>query len=99
MPSWSLQAILDMGPTAIYPGHGPVIADPVERIRYYIAHRNGREAQILGALERHPEAGLTPLALVALIYKVRLTIFPIGSRCWRALSEEERVGAHRLLVT
>ena len=34
----------------ICPGHGPLITDPRERIAQYIAHRDGRERQILDTL-------------------------------------------------
>jgi glyoxylase-like metal-dependent hydrolase (beta-lactamase superfamily II) len=35
----------------IYPGHGPVIADPAAKIAEYIAHREEREAKLVAALE------------------------------------------------
>ena len=35
----------------IYPGHGPVIDDPREKIAFYLNHRLEREAQILSELE------------------------------------------------
>lgn len=43
------------------PGHGAAIEDPAARIQDLIAHRRGREAQILAALEDGPAdvAGLT----------------------------------------
>ncbi len=47
----SLERLLGEQPTAIYPAHGPKILDGVAKIREYIAHRNRREAQIVGALE------------------------------------------------
>jgi len=63
----SLQRILDLAPSQIYPGHGPVIEDPVSKIKYYIQHRLQREQQILKALEDTPL--VTPPQLVQLIYK------------------------------
>ena len=46
----SLERLLDEAPGAIYPAHGPRIADGKAKIREYIAHRQQREAQILDAL-------------------------------------------------
>ncbi|VDK58245.1 unnamed protein product [Anisakis simplex] len=46
----SLNKLLQMKPTRIYPGHGPVIENPVEKIQEYINHRNQREQQILAVL-------------------------------------------------
>lgn len=46
----SLRRILDLGPTTIYPGHGPRIDAPDERVREYIEHRTERERQILQAI-------------------------------------------------
>jgi glyoxylase-like metal-dependent hydrolase (beta-lactamase superfamily II) len=46
----SLGRLLDEAPRAIYPAHGPRIADGEAKIREYIAHRREREAQILAAL-------------------------------------------------
>ncbi|XP_032678086.1 beta-lactamase-like protein 2 homolog isoform X2 [Odontomachus brunneus] len=48
----SLEKILKMQPKTIYPGHGPVLGDPVPRIQYYIKHRQQREAEILQMLEK-----------------------------------------------
>ncbi len=55
----SLERLLDEAPTAIYPAHGPRIADGKAKIREYIDHRNRREEQIIEAmgagLDRIPE--------------------------------------------
>uniref|UniRef100_A0A915IQE3 Beta-lactamase-like protein 2 homolog n=1 Tax=Romanomermis culicivorax TaxID=13658 RepID=A0A915IQE3_ROMCU len=48
----SLQKLTKLKMTKIYPGHGPVITNPRERIDFYIAHRNERERQILDALTK-----------------------------------------------
>jgi len=46
----SLERLLAEAPRAIYPAHGPRIADGQAKIREYIAHRREREEQILTAL-------------------------------------------------
>ena len=46
----SLRRLLGERPTAIYPAHGPYIADGTEKIREYIAHREERDLQIIAAM-------------------------------------------------
>jgi endoribonuclease LACTB2 len=46
----SLERILELELARIYPGHGPRIDAPVERVREYIEHRLERERQIMRAL-------------------------------------------------
>ena len=48
----SLQRLLQLDLETIYPAHGPVIRKPKEKIREYIAHRELRERQVLGALSQ-----------------------------------------------
>nr|ACO14899.1 Beta-lactamase-like protein 2 homolog [Caligus clemensi] len=59
----SLQAIVGLHPHKIYPGHGPVIDDPVDKLEYYISHRNMREEQILNAFQ----ATSSPLGVMELV--------------------------------
>ncbi|GFG34741.1 hypothetical protein Cfor_04621 [Coptotermes formosanus] len=63
----SLHRILELKPTCIYPGHGPVVENPLPKIEYYINHRNKREEEILGVLK---EKGTTmsEMDLVKIIY-------------------------------
>lgn len=42
----SLEKILSLDPCIIYPGHGPVVTEAVEKITNYIEHRNMREKQV-----------------------------------------------------
>ena len=42
----SLEVILNLSPHLIYPGHGPVVDEAVEKIKEYIEHRNLREKQV-----------------------------------------------------
>nr|XP_021182819.2 beta-lactamase-like protein 2 homolog [Helicoverpa armigera]XP_049708140.1 beta-lactamase-like protein 2 homolog [Helicoverpa armigera] len=64
----SLNRILELKPSVIYPGHGNIIEDPMKKIEYYIAHRNQREAQILETLKKNKEKQLNEMDLVKLIY-------------------------------
>ncbi|CAK1603472.1 unnamed protein product [Parnassius mnemosyne] len=64
----SLNRILDLKPSVIYPGHGNVVEDPIQKIEYYIAHRNQRETQILETLKNHADKNLTEMDLVKIIY-------------------------------
>jgi len=51
----SLRRVHDLGPDALYPGHGPEMRDdPAAVIEYYLAHRQFREQQILAALGGGP---------------------------------------------
>ncbi|XP_058468208.1 beta-lactamase-like protein 2 homolog [Malaya genurostris] len=65
----SLQKILSMKPTVIYPGHGNIIQDPEERLRHYIDHRKQREAQIMTVFKQQPNLRFSEMDLVKIIYK------------------------------
>jgi glyoxylase-like metal-dependent hydrolase (beta-lactamase superfamily II) len=61
----SLDRLAALGPRRVYPGHGPVIDDPLALIADYIDHRKLRERQVAACLE----AGITDVdAMVARIY-------------------------------
>lgn len=47
----TLRRLLALNAKRIYPGHGPVIENPREKIEYYLEHRLERERQILTELE------------------------------------------------
>ncbi|KAL4715149.1 hypothetical protein ACJJTC_012196 [Scirpophaga incertulas] len=64
----SLHKILELKPETVYPGHGNIVKDPIEKIEYYIAHRNQREAQILDVLKENCEKQLTEMDIVKFIY-------------------------------
>lgn len=65
----SLKLILELQPKVIYPGHGPMIDDPVVKIQHYIAHRIQRESQILKVLNDSLVKYMLPMEIVKLIYK------------------------------
>lgn len=67
----SLRKILEWRPKVIYPGHGPVLEDPLPRIQYYIKHRQQREEEILRMLqEEGSDKSMTQMDLVKILYKV-----------------------------
>jgi glyoxylase-like metal-dependent hydrolase (beta-lactamase superfamily II) len=61
----SLERLLALGPSRIYPAHGPCIEDGRRKIREYLDHRHARDAQILSALRTG--ARDVP-AIVAIVY-------------------------------
>lgn len=62
----SLERMLALEPTRIYPAHGPVIEDGRAKIREYIAHRHEREAQIVAFLDAHGASEV--MAIVREVY-------------------------------
>jgi glyoxylase-like metal-dependent hydrolase (beta-lactamase superfamily II) len=61
----SLKRMVELGPRTIYPGHGPVVLRGREKLLEYLAHREEREAQVLGALADGPR---TIAEMVEVIY-------------------------------
>jgi len=64
----SLRTILNTRPDVIYPGHGNIIYDPIERIQYYISHRQQREQQIIDVLINNCKQSFSEYDLVRMIY-------------------------------
>ncbi len=94
----SLRRVLDLGPSALYPGHGPEMTeDPLGVVNYYLAHRLFREGQILALLARGPAE---PAALVQRIYAgVDRALWPAAEQSTRTalvkLAAEGRVELDR----
>lgn len=90
----SLQRLRSLGPTALYPGHGPRIDDPVTVIEHYLAHRHEREEQIVAALA---DGHATAAEIVAAVYAdVDPGLHPVAERTVLAhLAELERAGRVR----
>jgi glyoxylase-like metal-dependent hydrolase (beta-lactamase superfamily II) len=62
----SLRRVLELGPDALYPGHGPALTeDPTAVLTYYHDHREFRQRQLLAALA---EGAASPRELVAHVY-------------------------------
>ena len=66
----SLEQILALKPSVIYPGHGPVVSTPERHLKMYINHRNAREKQILNCLRGSLSGPLTGMQIVKIVYHV-----------------------------
>jgi glyoxylase-like metal-dependent hydrolase (beta-lactamase superfamily II) len=90
----SLRRVHDLGPSALYCGHGPELTeDPAAVLDFYAAHRAYREAQLVDALAAGPQ---TVDELVATVYAaVPQQLWPAAAQSTRAtlakLQAEERV--------
>ena len=66
----SLEKISSLKADTIFPGHGPVVIKPDEKITEYIKHRLERENQIVNCIKSGPSTGITISQIVSIIYKV-----------------------------
>jgi len=84
----SLRRVHDLGPSALYCGHGPELTeDPAAVLDFYLAHRAYREAQILTALAGGPH---TVDQLVETIYAA------VPSALWPAAAQSTRATLAKL---
>ncbi|PWW22544.1 glyoxylase-like metal-dependent hydrolase (beta-lactamase superfamily II) [Geodermatophilus normandii] len=92
----SLRRVLDLGPSALYCGHGPELTeDPAAVLDYYLAHRAFRESQLLAALVRG--AG-TVDAVVADVYAdVPQALWPAAAQSTRATLAKLAAEGHVVL--
>jgi glyoxylase-like metal-dependent hydrolase (beta-lactamase superfamily II) len=90
----SLRRVHDLGPSALYCGHGPELTvDPAAVLEFYRAHRAYREEQLLAALAAGPRS---VDQLVAQVYAaVPRPLWPAAAQSTRAtlakLTTEGRV--------
>ena len=79
----SLRRVHDLGPSALYCGHGPELTeDPGAVLEFYLAHRAFREWQLLDVLGRGPA---TVDELVASVYaEVPREVWPAAAQSTRA---------------
>jgi len=79
----SLRRVHDLGPSALYCGHGPALTeDPSAVLEFYLAHRAYREHQLLTALAQGPA---TVDELVASVYaEVPRQLWPAADQSTRA---------------
>jgi glyoxylase-like metal-dependent hydrolase (beta-lactamase superfamily II) len=79
----SLRQVHDLGPSALYCGHGPELTvDPTAVLDFYLAHRAYREQQLLAALAAGPRS---VDQLVAEVYAaVPESLWPAAAQSTRA---------------
>jgi glyoxylase-like metal-dependent hydrolase (beta-lactamase superfamily II) len=78
----SLERLGEIDATALYPGHGPAIADAAGKIREYLEHRREREEQVIAALQSGDH---TPGEVVLRVYAdVDPVLHPAAERSVRA---------------
>jgi len=85
----SLRRVYDLGPSALYCGHGPELTeDPGAVLDFYLAHRAYREQQLLDALG---EAPATVDELVARVYAgYPEEVWPAAAQSTRATLDKLR---------
>jgi len=72
----------ELGVTALLPGHGPVLADPIGVLDGYLAHRRQRLDQIRAALRAGAK---TPRQIVEIVYSdVDTSLWPAAEMSVRA---------------
>lgn len=79
----TLRRLLALQPARIGPGHGPLVEDGSDRLRYYLAHRQEREAQILARLAAGP-ASVADLADALYRQQLPVSRRAVGERMVRA---------------
>ena len=79
----SLRRVHDLGPSALYCGHGPELTeDPIAVLDFYAAHRAFREGQLIEALTA---GARTVDELVAIVYAaVPVQLWPAAAQSTRA---------------
>lgn len=76
----SIDRVRALEPHAIYPAHGWIVTNPLERLDYYASHRLEREEKVFDALVRF-DAPATPMDLVPDAYvDAPKTVWPIAAR-------------------
>ena len=79
----SLQRLARAPGSALYPGHGPVVDDPADKVAAYIAHRLERRAQVRAAIAG---GAATPDEIVRAVYTdVPEHLHPAAERSVKAL--------------
>lgn len=66
----SLYTLVALKPNKLYPGHGPVIQNAVQRLEMYISNRNICDKRIMEALKSHTKP-LSSNEIVEIAYGVK----------------------------
>lgn len=92
----SLGRIRNLDLSALYPGHGEVMDQPLEVIDWYIAHRRQREEEIKTAID---QGAATLGQIVEVVYaSVDPSLHPLAARSVRAhLAKLESEGSIRVI--
>ncbi|TFV62206.1 MBL fold metallo-hydrolase [Geodermatophilus sp. DF01-2] len=92
----SLRRVHDLGPSALYCGHGPELTeDPGAVLDFYLAHRAFREGQLLAAMVR---GARTVDELVADVYaEVPREVWPAAAQSTRATLDKLAAEGHVVL--
>jgi glyoxylase-like metal-dependent hydrolase (beta-lactamase superfamily II) len=92
----SLRRVHDLGPSALYCGHGPELTeDPGAVLDFYLAHRAMRESQLLAAMVR---GARTVDELVADVYaEVPREVWPAAAQSTRATLAKLAAEGHVVL--
>jgi glyoxylase-like metal-dependent hydrolase (beta-lactamase superfamily II) len=92
----SLRRVHDLGPSALYCGHGPELTeDPGAVLDFYLAHRAMRESQLLAAMVR---GARTVDELVADVYaEVPREVWPAAAQSTRATLAKLAAQGHVVL--
>ena len=70
MSSLERMRVLEGWTGRAYPGHGEVVQEGKGRVEAYVAHRRGREAEVLGVLREEGNGeGRTPAEVVRVVYR------------------------------
>ncbi|XP_067128945.1 endoribonuclease LACTB2 [Centruroides vittatus] len=64
----SLEKLLNLKSSIIYPGHGPVVENPEEKITLYIQNRLSREEEIIDVLKNNSSKFLSIMDITKVIY-------------------------------
>ncbi|MFW9874006.1 MAG: MBL fold metallo-hydrolase [Candidatus Thorarchaeota archaeon] len=85
----------------ILPAHGDMIENPKETLTAILARMKEREDQLLKAIKKHSEMGLTPEQLIKIIYPKNFKFIQIIAREWIVLNlkklENERLIKRRII--
>lgn len=64
-----LQNLITFNPKQLYPGHGPLIENGVDKIQEYVNHRLEREQQVVQLLTNGTKEAWSPMEIVEVLYK------------------------------